>query len=411
MVLLWITNVELPAVARHFHRDTVVGGWMDQSSFLMSEMDDVELYILSLSVDYSPIKLGKITYEGFSEPNTYQSISGAISRLKPDVVHIWGTEYNHSNVAIKILESQNMLDRAIVSIQGLLSIYALHYFEGIPCKYRNKATLYEILKGITLKDSFEAMRRSGETECETLRIAKHCIGRTDWDRACAFQINNKINYHKCNEILRQKFYQYEWKYDTCLPHSISFSQAHYPIKGAHYLFEAIAIIKKYYPDVTVEILGKSPFDNKGLRSLKQSTYVRYLKSLEEKYNLQENINWIGRCDEDQMVEHYLRTNVFVCSSTIENSSNSIGEAMLLGMPVVVSDVGGIKSLLKHGEEGMIYQTDAPYMMADYIMKIFEDCEFANQLGENARKRALVTHDKNENTQDLYMIYKELINKK
>ena len=69
-----------------------------------------------------------------------------------------------------------------------------------------------------------------------------------------------------------------------------------------------------------------------------------------------------------MKERFLKSNVFVSPSTIENSPNSLGEAMLLGIPCISSDVGGVKNLLKHEEEGYVYQTDAPYMLAYYVKK-------------------------------------------
>lgn len=42
--------------------------------------------------------------------------------------------------------------------------------------------------------------------------------------------------------------------------------------------------------------------------------------------------------------------------------------MLLVMPIVTSDVGGIKSLLKHNKEGILYQETAPYMLADGVIR-------------------------------------------
>lgn len=59
------------------------------------------------------------------------------------------------------------------------------------------------------------MEKQGKEEIFTLKKAKHCIGRTDWDYACAKQINPKIQYHFCNETLRPRFYESEWNYEEC----------------------------------------------------------------------------------------------------------------------------------------------------------------------------------------------------
>lgn len=48
-------------------------------------------------------------------------------------------------------------------------------------------------------------------------MVKHVIGRTDWVRACIEAINPDIQYHFCNEILRDRFYEEagSWKYENC----------------------------------------------------------------------------------------------------------------------------------------------------------------------------------------------------
>ena len=81
--------------------------------------------------------------------------------------------------------------------------------------------------------------------------------------------------------------------------------------------------------------------------------------------------------------------------------------MLLGMPCVSSDVGGVKNLMEHGKEGFVYQADAPYMLAYYVCRIFEDEQLASLLGESAAKKAAATHDRAANTARLAEIYQEI----
>ena len=123
--------------------------------------------------------------------------------------------------------------------------------------------------------------------------------------------------------------------------------------------------------------------------------------------LMESIVFTGQLTEKDMRNAYLSANVFVCPSSIENSPNSVGEAMLLGVPVVAADVGGVKNMLKHGEEGYIYQHDATYMLAYYVKRVFEKGGDVYEMTENARKHAQITHDVDKNVADLYKIYKEI----
>jgi glycosyltransferase involved in cell wall biosynthesis len=125
------------------------------------------------------------------------------------------------------------------------------------------------------------------------------------------------------------------------------------------------------------------------------------------YHLEENICFLGTLDEKEMCEQYLRANVFVLPSAIENSPNSLGEAMILGTPVVVSDVGGVKNMIRHMEEGYIYQHDAPYMIAYYVEKYFEMKESAEQMTNRAREHAAEIFHVKKNIDDLIKIYEEL----
>ena len=81
--------------------------------------------------------------------------------------------------------------------------------------------------------------------------------------------------------------------------------------------------------------------------------------------------------------------------------------MLLGVPCVASDVGGVSSLMRHSNEGRIYQSTAPYMLAYHIKELFDMGKGAAFLGQAARTHALGTHDPENNLETLLEIYREL----
>ena len=244
-------------------------------------------------------------------------------------------------------------------------------------------------------------------EKETLSTIKHVIGRTFWDRACAESLNSEIAYHFNNETLRETFYTSEWNYEECKRHSIFVTQSHYPIKGFHYLLEAVAILKEKYDDISVYVSGHNNALKTGILA---TAYGKYLQSLIKKYDLSSHIHYVGLLNAEEMKKQYLETEVFVSPSVIENSPNSVGEAMLLGMPVVSSNVGGVSDMLTHNQEGYLYQADAPYLLAYYISSFFDNQEKEKEYGENARKHALKTHDKKENMKTLLEIYESISRK-
>jgi len=184
------------------------------------------------------------------------------------------------------------------------------------------------------------------------------------------------------------------------------SQGNSPIKGLNCALETIAILKKTYPDVKLICAGYKK-DKK--RLIEYSSYELYIESLIKRYGLMENVCFTGILNEDRMIEYYLSSNVYLSSSSIENSSNSICEAMLLGMPIVASFVGGTPSLIENRKEGLLYPFNEPYMAAAMISTIFSNDQFAINMGENARRRALINHDKGKNYNDLIKIYMDIIN--
>ena len=95
-----------------------------------------------------------------------------------------------------------------------------------------------------------------------------------------------------------------------------------------------------------------------------------------------------------MKERYLKSQVFVLPSSIENSPNSLGEAMLLGVPCIAS-------------EGLIYPADDPHLLAHDICEMFAHPEKAAQMARAGREHAGKTHDAQKNLEILHQIYTEI----
>ena len=163
------------------------------------------------------------------------------------------------------------------------------------------------------------------------------------------------------------------------------------------------MVLRRFPDAAITVTGSSFFSGSMSQRLRQTYYRRYLERLACERGLQDKIRFLGRLDAGQMKAAYLDANVFVLPSTIENSPNSLGEAMLLGVPCVAADVGGVRDLM-HTGEGFAYQSTAPYMLAEYIMEVFDRQEQAQEMGARARAHALQTHDPERNLKDLLKAY-------
>ena len=422
MRILWFTNIALPIIANDMN-DAVSngGGWLsgvaetirndhENQLTIAFPMDRNRGKIVSGRVDrldYYGIPIDKFSSE-FNEKiiEQYEQI---IIKSKPDCIHIWGTEYLHSYYAMAASKQRGLEGATVVSIQGLVSVYAKHFISGIPEKIAKRKTIGELIQTSHKTGIWEGKRefeKRGVYEKKTLQLTKHIIGRTDWDRACTYIVNPSAEYHFCNETLRNSFYKNRWMFENAEKYSIFVSQAGYSVKGFHYMIEAFEIIKRFYPTAKLYSTGNLKCETVKDR-IRMDSYSKYLLKMIQKKKLGSNIVFVGNLNEKEMCQRYMKSHVFVSPSTIENSPNSLGEAMILGMPVVASDVGGVKNMLNHGQEGYIYQMDAPYMLAYYVMKIFKDDKVACEMAEKARNHALQTHDAAKNYADLIKIYNKI----
>lgn len=412
MKVLWLGSIILPRIAEAEQCSSAVcNGWLIQLADIVSASPETELVYLFPSNKERYGRSGELKYIGLSEPQRKQNEEAYIRRLtailqeeKPDVMHIWGAEFGHSHPFMQAAERAGMQSRVVVSIQGLLSVYAKDYTAFLPQNVVNSFTLHSLFKG-NIRSGQREFEKGGVREQELLRAAHHVIGRTDWDRAAAWAINPNACYHHNYETLREPFYSGAWSYETCEKHTIFCSQSHYPIKGLHLCLQALALVKRQYPDVVLYVGGE---DIRRMPFWRMSSYRLYLARLIKKLGLDEQVKFTGFLKAEQMKERYLRSHVFVSASSIENSSNSIGEAMLLGTPVVSSCVGGILSLMEHGKEGLLYPASEVNMLAHHICTLFADSEYATKLSHAARQRAAQTHDGKANAAQLMKIYAEML---
>ena len=415
MKVLWLCNMVPSVIQERLSGEKGGGVWVDQVLAGLRQRGDITVRVLCPGSAEGGKLDEKCSYAFYREglPYVYMSqletqFGQELTVYQPDVIHIWGMEYGHTLAMVNAAEKAGMIDRAAVSIQGLCSVIARHYAEGVPYDVQKKYTFRDFVKKDNILQQQNKFQLRGKLEIAAIEKVRHIIGRTQWDEACTAQMNPSAKYHFCNETLREAFYDGQWKFEKCQKHCIFTTAFYYPVKGFHYMLEAFAEVIKRYPDATLAVTGNSFLRFNNIKDqLRRNSYQNYLIELVQKYHLEDKIEFLGSLDPEEMKAQYLQSNVFALPSTIENSPNSLGEAMLLGIPCVASDVGGVTTMMKHGEEGYVYQATAPYMLAHYIMKVFEKQEQVEKMGLAARGHAKRTHDPEKNLQDLLNIYQEI----
>lgn len=375
--ILWITNIPLPPICEELGWTVpAVGGWMYSSlKRLVTADNDILIAVATVYNGSKVIKrnINGITYwvlplNGKSQVK-YNSHLEPLWRevskdFQPDVVHIHGSEYPHGLAYVRACGSKGV----VVSLQGIISRVARYYAASIDStSVKNYLTFRDIVKCDNLRKGQKSFDKRGQDEIRLLQSVGHIIGRTDWDKAHAWAINPDAQYHYCGETLRDSFYNHKWSYDKCEPHTIFVSQASYPIKGLHKLLDAMPLVLREYPDTKIYVAGDDPTAKPWWRI---TGYGKYLKHIIKRSSLERNIEFLGILSEDDMCRAYLRANLFVCPSAIENSPNSLGEAQLLGMPYLASFVGGIPEIVEYNP-AVLYRFEETEMLAKRICNMFE----------------------------------------
>ena len=409
MKVLWLCNVVLPELADVFgFKKEKFGGWLTGAWKELNKVENIELAVCV------PVRNPERVHDGEYNAYKYYSfltisnesdtdINEQVIRFKellddfnPDIIHIWGTEYEHSYSMTKAACEIGIADRIVVNIQGLLTFCEKVFEYRIP-----ETVATEKINGKTIREERLSFLERSKYEQYVLTQVNQVIGRTDWDRASTKEINPKLKYYYCGEILRDKFYlAQKWNSEKCQKHSIFISQAFYPIKGFHLVLDEIKRLSIEYPDLMVYVAGPDV-------SKSDSGYANYIRQRIDDLGIHSKIIFLGLISEEQIVEEYLRANVFLSASVIENSSNSVCEAMMIGTPVVSSYVGGMASLVSHGVSGYMYPLTEPSLMRHYIEKIFDGDINLSRLSQKEIESANRFNNREDAVDRMISIYKEI----
>ena len=357
-----------------------------------------------------------ITYYGFKEDLSHPEIyDGTVENrfhvilddFKPDVVHIFGTEFPH---ALAMLRAFGNPDRVLLGIQGVCGVIAREYMAGIPEEVQKAATFRDRLKDDSLMQQQEKYKIRGEHEREAIMLCGNITGRTAFDRAEVEKINPGARYYHMNETMRPCFYMGKWSEKKAEPHSIFLSQGDYPLKGFHFMLGAMPKLLEKYPDAHLYVAGNNIIGKGGSKYpyfMRASAYGKYIKSLIAKGHLKKKVTMVGMLGEQEMKERFLKSSVFVCPSIIENSPNSLGEAMLLGVPVAAARTGGIPDMVSENKDGVLFEKGNVDDIVRAILQLWDEPVIAAVYGDNASAHARITHNPDANFKRLLEIYNDI----
>lgn len=103
--------------------------------------------------------------------------------------------------------------------------------------------------------------------------------------------------------------------------------------------------------------------------------------------------------------------VFVCSSLAEGLPIAVNEAMLTGIPTVVSDIPPLLEASKNGEFAEVFKTQNADELSEKILKLLKNVNLREELGSRALKFAHENFSIEAHLKNLKNLYKEILERK
>lgn len=381
----WIASLE--QIVRKIPEIYLGVAFMFPNSDFKYEKDGVTYYTIQ------PQHLGLLQRIRGKKPSYSSDFHRIIEDFKPDLIQIFGSE-NHFGEICNLTQIPT-----VIHMQGSLPPYHNALFPPGINTYDFLFTggLKPMRRYVGLRSN-RAFRKNAEMEIRTLQSCKNFMGRTEWDKNVVKLHNPDARYFHCEEALRDSFMNSGKQWN---PHRnggkfriISVSSSPW-YKGADLILKTAKLLKQFGNlDFEWDVYG-----------------VNEVAFFEHKFDIKAeevNVNIKGVASKDQLVEALINSDCYVHASYIDNSPNSLCEAQYLGVPVLATFVGGIPSMVKDGEDGILFPANDPYTLASLLKQIAEDNELAKSLSEKARKRAIERHNPEAIGQTLLSIYKDIL---
>ena len=166
-------------------------------------------------------------------------------------------------------------------------------------------------------------------------------------------------------------------------------------KGVQNLIDAMPKILSNYHDAKLVICGKGGM----MDELKQEA---------RNLGIENKVYFAGYCDSKKIQKMYKCADIAVFPSTYEPFGIVALEAMLAGVPTVVSDVGGLNEIVEHGVDGMKSYAGNSNSIADSVLTLLFDAKLCSAVSKNAVKKVKEMYSWNKIAQDTHYVYEQAI---
>ena len=382
----------------------ISGAWITNLIQEISKDDNIELNILMRGNFLETTEKNGISYHVLPvntmnrEVVALKHIHNVLNAVKPDILHVEGTEMLFARRVFDAFDGHK-----VVSIQGLVSEIAKYEFTELNLYYfiQNKLWKAVIIYLMIRLNFYIRFYPKISNESKILTKGSNFIGRTDWDCAHLKSVNKAAKYFDCPRVISEEFMNANWYYKN--KNSTDFKvvfigNCSTPRKGLHIAVRALILLLERNKNITVRIAGQKP------KSTRIPRYIDLVNELIKYHNVQEYIQFTGPLDRAAMAKELMNCDAYLLPSVIENSPNTLAEAMMVGVPIVAAAVGGVPSMVQDDREALLYRAEDSAMAAFQLERVLNSEVTSKRLSTAAKKRALSRHDVNSIKGKMKLIY-------
>jgi L-malate glycosyltransferase len=420
MRVLWIANIPFGKLSglAGLKGGNTSGSWLNASLDVFAGDREYEIIVTTIgntdkirtlvddNITYCLLPGKSVADYDYASPNNRQIWEVIRDTYKPDLVHVWGTEYAHGYLALLVMRGIP----SVIYMQGVLSQIARYYLSGLSEEeLRYSITFRDVIKRDWIRRTQRHFRNKSQIEADMIRLSGNVIVENEWCGVHCKAIAPDCVSFKSKLNIREDFFRQKWDVGQIEPYSIMSNAAGYPIKGLHMLLKAFGLVVRRYPQARLYIPGEnSPFKTSLLGTLKLRGYTKLIKTIIQDLDIMDNVQFLGRISSEKMAERMAKSNVFVMPSSIENHSSTLIEAMIVGAPCISSYVGGVPEYVEHNSNGLLYRFEEYEVLAAYILKVFGDPEFAVRIASRASHDMRESRNAANLKNELTTIYRQIV---
>ncbi len=184
-------------------------------------------------------------------------------------------------------------------------------------------------------------------------------------------------------------------------------------KGTLNFVRALPLVRENFPTASFLVAGPNPGVGSSQplaallkRLFRSDVYNRAVLSAAGPVIASGALRFLGVRDDVPLL--LAASNLLVFPSVVPHFARPVIEAGAMAKPVVASDLGCLRELVRHEENGLLIPPNDPQMLADAIIAILSDPERAEAMGEGGYRRARELFDAGKNAARTFAIYQELI---